>query len=116
MAYQNIPVDEFEEMFGNDDHSFLLDVRTPEEVADGVIEEVADGTLDRPLTLNFFAKDFEQQLKQLDQAPAYYVYCRSGKRSAQACALMERLGFEQVYNIDGGYLAWKAQQSKNSSH
>ena len=45
----------------------------------------------------------------LDPEGTYLVYCRSGNRSGQATALMADLGFEQVYDLDGGVLAWDAQ-------
>lgn len=35
------------------------------------------------------------------------VHCRSGKRSAQAILLLEQQGFENLYNLKGGILAWK---------
>ncbi|MBT7006542.1 MAG: rhodanese-like domain-containing protein, partial [Thiotrichales bacterium] len=33
--------------------------------------------------------------------------CRSGQRSATACAQMKKSGFEQVYNLKGGIISWK---------
>ncbi|MBK1438499.1 rhodanese-like domain-containing protein [Parapedobacter sp. ISTM3] len=35
------------------------------------------------------------------------VHCRSGKRSAQAILLLEREGFDNLYNLQGGILAWR---------
>ncbi|WP_028295918.1 rhodanese-like domain-containing protein [Olivibacter sitiensis] len=35
------------------------------------------------------------------------VHCRSGKRSAQAILLLEQQGFENLYNLQGGILAWR---------
>lgn len=35
------------------------------------------------------------------------VHCRSGKRSAQAIMLLEREGFDNLYNLEGGILAWR---------
>ncbi len=34
------------------------------------------------------------------------VHCRSGKRSMQACIILEQLGFQNTVNVDGGILAW----------
>ncbi|MHB0867053.1 MAG: rhodanese-like domain-containing protein [Thermoleophilia bacterium] len=34
------------------------------------------------------------------------VNCRSGSRSARACSVLHRHGFEQVYNLKGGLRAW----------
>lgn len=35
------------------------------------------------------------------------VVCRSGQRSATACAMLGREGFAQVYNLAGGVMAWQ---------
>lgn len=35
------------------------------------------------------------------------VYCRSGNRSGQACAILEMAGFTDVKNLTGGMLAWR---------
>ncbi|MEO6070548.1 MAG: rhodanese-like domain-containing protein [Chitinophagaceae bacterium] len=35
------------------------------------------------------------------------VYCRSGKRSAMACMVLDQLGFTNTYNVEGGILAWQ---------
>lgn len=35
------------------------------------------------------------------------VYCRSGKRSANACLILETMGFTNVVNVEGGVLAWQ---------
>ncbi len=78
----------------------VIDVRTPEEYADG---HLAGATL-----IDFYADSFAEQIGGLDRDQAYLVYCRSGNRSGQATALMDELGFDQVYDIDGGVLAWGA--------
>lgn len=38
----------------------------------------------------------------------WYVYCRSGMRSLQACIFLEQAGFSKVINIEGGMTAWQA--------
>jgi rhodanese-related sulfurtransferase len=35
------------------------------------------------------------------------IYCRSGKRSAHACMILETMGFTNVVNLEGGVLAWQ---------
>lgn len=34
-------------------------------------------------------------------------YCQSGNRSKQACAIAEKLGYNEVHNLTGGIQAWK---------
>ncbi len=80
------------------DSLVILDVRTP--------EEFAEGHLDGAIMVDFYAEDFQAQLEELDPAVPYLLYCRSGNRSGQAAAIMEDLGYRDVANIDGGVLAW----------
>lgn len=77
----------------------LLDVRTPEETAEGKI--AADCA-----EIDFEASDFEAKIDKLDKDKTYLIYCRSGNRSSQASALMAEKGFKHLYNLDGGYTAW----------
>lgn len=76
----------------------VLDVRTPVEAAAGKIENAK--------VINVLAEDFEQNIKQLDRDKTYLVYCRSGRRSANACNIMANSGFKKLYNLEGGYNAW----------
>lgn len=85
---------------GDDDSITVIDVRTP--------EEFAEGHLERATEIDFYGDDFRDRISQLDPAGRYLVYCRSGNRSGQATAIMRELGFEQVYDLDGGVVAWSA--------
>lgn len=79
----------------------VLDVRTP--------EEFADGHLENALLVDFYDATFADQLAELDPDGTYVLYCRSGNRSGQAAALMADLGFEQVYDVAGGVIEWQRQ-------
>ncbi|RLE22037.1 MAG: hypothetical protein DRJ50_08280 [Actinobacteria bacterium] len=76
----------------------ILDVRTPEEFAEGHIEGA--------IMVDFYSEDFDAQLAGLDPDVPYVVYCRSGNRSGQTIAKMETIGFQSVDDIDGGVVAW----------
>ena len=80
------------------DDLVVLDVRTP--------EEYAEGHLDGAVLVDFYAPDFAEQLAALDTDVPYLVYCRSGNRSGQAIDVMEQLGFTSVVDVDGGIVAW----------
>ena len=82
----------------------MLDVRTPEEWAEGVIEDA--------IKMNFFDEDFNAQLTQLDKNKPVYVYCKSGGRSGKTATQMEAMGFTAVYNLVGGIGAWDAAGNK----
>lgn len=97
--YQNIDEIDFAEKLEADNNGVLLDVRTQEEYDSGFI---AGSQL-----MDIFQPDFKTNLESLDKSKNYYVYCRSGNRSGQACGLMAQLGFTgELYNLDGGILGW----------
>lgn len=73
------------------DEAVLLDVRTA--------EEYAAGHLEGALLLDFTSGELAAAIPQLDPEAEYYVYCRSGNRSAQAMALMQQAGIENVTNL-----------------
>ncbi len=76
----------------------ILDVRTP--------EEFAEGHLEGAMMIDFYADDFGAQLDELDPSVPYLLYCRSGNRSGQAAAMMADRGFVDVADVDGGIAAW----------
>ncbi len=80
----------------------ILDVRTEDEFESGHI----------PNALNIdlrMGTGFIDEVNALDKKKSYYVYCRSGARSAQAVQLMRDLGFSETYNLIGGILEWEGQ-------
>ena len=80
--------------------SVILDVRTAEEFESGYIK----GALNLDIR---GGADFLASIEKLDKSKSYFVYCRSGARSGQACQLMSQMGFRAVYNLYGGVLAWE---------
>ncbi len=76
----------------------LLDIRTP--------QEVAEGSIVGAVNIDFYEGDFRDRIAALDRDASYVVYCRSGNRSGQAMGLFEELGFTDVTEIDGGIVAW----------
>lgn len=76
----------------------LLDVRTPGEYAQGYIENARN--------LDYRSPDFQAQVGKLDKSKTYFVYCRSGARSAEAAEYMRANGLREVYDLKGGIQAW----------
>ena len=74
----------------------LIDVRTDAEVARGMIE----GATHIPLHL------LPLKAGELNPSVPTIFYCQSGGRSAQACAFMSSKGHEEIFNLQGGILAW----------
>ena len=96
--YADMNVAQFAQLL-NDKNVQLLDVRTPEEYAEGHIPGA--------INIDVFDKDFlAEATKSLDKARPVAVYCRSGKRSAEAARQLASQGYD-VSNLLGGILAWK---------
>lgn len=87
--------------FVTNDGVQLIDVRTPEEFAEGHLKEAKN--------INVFDNDFVDKIKKtLDKSMPVAVYCRSGKRSAEAAIKLTEKGYN-VTNLKGGILAWEAE-------
>ena len=87
-----------------DNNAVVLDVRTPEEVADGVIPNA--------LHIDIYkGQGFIDEVETLDKTKTYFVYCKAGARSGQACAVMNQLGFKKAYNLLGGFSQWQGEVS-----
>lgn len=76
----------------------LIDVRTA--------HEYELGSIPGSVNINYWAKDFEDQLKVFDKEKPIAVYCAAGMRSAQAADKLRALGFREVYDLEGGLRAW----------
>jgi len=85
-----------------DDNAFILDVRTDAEVEEGIIPEAKQIDI-------YKGQGFLQEIEALDKSKNYYIYCRSGNRSGQACSIMNQLGFENTFNLVGGFNDWNGE-------
>jgi rhodanese-related sulfurtransferase len=96
----NISQEEWWQGTQEHDDAVILDVRTLDEWNDGIIPGATNIDI-------YQGQGFIAQLEELDKSKTYYVYCRSGARSAQACNIMGQLGFEKAYNLIGGIMQWE---------
>ena len=83
-----------------DTNAVIIDVRTEDECEEGIIPNAINIDI-------FKGQGFIDEIETLDKSKNYYVYCKAGSRSAQACAVMNQLGFESTYNLTGGFMNWK---------
>jgi rhodanese-related sulfurtransferase len=83
-----------------DENAFILDVRGEEELEEGYIPNAKNIDI-------YLGQGFIDELEKLDKTKNYYVYCRSGNRSGQACAIMNSIGFENTYNLADGFMNWE---------
>ncbi|MGV6828784.1 MAG: rhodanese-like domain-containing protein [Flavobacteriales bacterium] len=77
----------------------LIDVRTPDEYNQGHIKNA--------LNIDFFDNThFSEKFNKLDKNKAIYIYCQSGTRSHKTAMKLEEMGFNKIYDLQGGYMAW----------
>jgi len=99
---QNLSNEEWIDMTAKDDNKVILDVRTDQEVDEGVIPGAIQLDLHQP-------QEFMDGLQKMDNTKNYYVYCRAGSRSVQACQIMKQTGFDNLYNLTGGFSNWDGE-------
>jgi len=95
---QEVWIDQLE----NDGNAVILDVRTEDECNEGMIP----GAINIDI---YKGQEFINLIEELDKSKNYYVYCRSGARSGQACSIMNQLGFENTHNLLGGIMEWNGE-------
>lgn len=95
--FTNLSIHEMSNLM-KDRNTVLIDVRTPRETRQGMIG--------KPLKIEL-RSGMEQKFSTLDKDKKYVLYCRSGSRSAMASNMMVKMGFNDVNNLKGGYLAWQ---------
>jgi len=78
----------------------IVDVRTP--------EEFANGALPKAINISVTSLNFPFEINKLDKTKAVMIYCKAGSRSARAAVAMKALGFDKIYELEGGYMAWEA--------
>jgi rhodanese-related sulfurtransferase len=77
----------------------LVDVRT--------IEEFNSGKIEGAINVDYFDQDnFKASFEKLNKNQPVYLYCHSGRRSQESAILLEKMGFKEIYDLKGGYIAW----------
>jgi rhodanese-related sulfurtransferase len=98
----NLEQDVWRDQLKDDANAVILDVRTEDEFSEGIIP----GAINIDI---YKGQGFIYAIEELDKSRNYYVYCRSGGRSGQACSIMNQLGFENAYNLLGGIMNWEGE-------
>jgi len=83
----------------NHEDAIVVDVREPAEYGKGRI----------PNSKHIPLGELQRRLAELEKhkGKPIIVACRSGHRSAGACGILAKNGFENVYNLSGGMIAWE---------
>lgn len=97
---------EWQEQLQNDNNAVILDVRTFAEIQQGYIPKAKYIDI-------YKGQEFIDEVMKLDKTKSYYVYCRSGGRSGQACNFMKQAGFDKAYNLVGGFMQWQGEITYN---
>ena len=98
----NLEQEGWRDQLKNDANAIVLDVRTEEEFNEGFIP----GAINIDI---YKGQGFIYAIEELDKSKNYYVYCRSGGRSGQACSIMNQLGFDNSFNLLGGIMNWEGE-------
>jgi rhodanese-related sulfurtransferase len=92
----------FEKKLKERTEATLLDVRTSGEYAQG---HIANAKL-----FDIYSNDFRNQVNKLDKSKPVFVYCKAGSRSSSAVGILSDLGFKEIYDLNGGIIAWQKEQ------
>jgi len=93
------PVQVYEAVYGADSLQ-LIDVRTAEEYSVSHLKNAQN--------ICVTDNDFRDKVAGLDKNKPVYVYCKSGNRSGKAAKILMEMGFEKVYDLQGGITSWEA--------
>ena len=98
-SVKNISAEEAKTLMLENPEIEILDVRTP--------SEYGAGHLKKSENVDFLGSEFLKNIKNLDPNKTYLVYCSMGGRSSQASQLMQKQGFNSVYNSKEGFSSLK---------
>lgn len=90
---ENLSGRAFKKQLQEVEKAVLLDVRTA--------GEYSGGTIAGAKNIDFLSSNFGKKVEGLNKDATYFVFCRSGNRSGQACKMMHKMGFD-VRNLSGG--------------
>lgn len=96
----NLSQEDWKLQLDSDTNAVILDVRTEDEWNEGIIPGAELNDI-------YKGQGFIYRLEELDKNKNYYVYCKAGGRSAQACSIMNQMGFENTFNLEGGFMNWE---------
>jgi rhodanese-related sulfurtransferase len=97
VKYENLDSRVFKQKLNEYPNAVLVDVRTA--------AEFQRERIPNAINIDLISGGFLKQIATLDKTRTYFVYCRSGGRSEQACSMMANEGLI-VYNLSGGISNW----------
>ena len=95
--YGNVDVAEARDLIGEKGELVILDVRTVSEYESGHLE----GAINIPV------EALSGRLSELNPNDELLVYCRTGNRSTTAVGILKENGYDRIYHMDAGIVAWE---------
>ncbi len=102
---KNLTQEQWQKEVNKDPSARIIDVRTEEEFIEGYIPNAINLDIHQ-------GQGFLDEIDKLDKEGSYYLYCRSGARSAQAGTIMKQRGFDKTFNLLGGITDWEGDIEK----
>jgi rhodanese-related sulfurtransferase len=100
-TFVNVNVEEFQKLISTKGAQ-LIDVRT--------FRVYEKGHIKNALLIDYMSSDFKTKaFKGIDKSKPVLLYCTSGVFSARSAKMYKEAGFKKVYNLVGGFRAWKAK-------
>lgn len=96
-----LPSAQYEQVIGEIEDVILIDVRTA--------REFNNGHLPGAINIDYTSSDFETKIQEIAKDQPIYIYCQSGNRSEKSARIMQKLGFNEIYDLQGGIRAWKGE-------
>ena len=97
---QLLSADKFEEKLKSTQNPQLIDVRTATEFGAGHMVSAKN--------MMVSDADFQQQIIKLDKTQPVFIYCQTGERSKKTAEILALFGFNQIFELEGGFAQWLA--------
>ena len=101
LTYEKIDILNLDKIL-HDKDIIVLDVRT--------FEEINAGYIPNSTFIDYYDDNFENKINLIDPSKKIYTLCKSGGRSIKAANILSQKGFKKVYNLEGGFMRWKANK------
>jgi thioredoxin len=98
--YESIAAVNFAKKIKSTTQPAIIDVRSP--------EEFAGQHIDNAVNIDWNGADFKGKIGKYDKSKPIFVYCMSGGRSKKAAEKLVELGFNKIYELQGGIMKWNA--------
>ncbi|MEO0543680.1 MAG: rhodanese-like domain-containing protein [Pseudomonadota bacterium] len=100
-AAQEVTAQQAHQLLQSNPDIVVLDIRTGREFRSGHIEGA--------ININYFDRNFRDQIARLDGTKTYIMHCAAGGRSDASIRILRDAGVTNVYHMDGGSTEWKRE-------